>query len=52
MGQPVVADARRRRAIEVEKRFGPKKVETQVERFDVNLGKDAIIKFLNEHAGE
>jgi hypothetical protein len=26
----------------------PKKVEIQVERFEINLGKDAILKFLNE----
>ena len=45
----VVAELRR---IDVEKRFAPKKVETQIERFEINLGKDAIIKFLNEHAGK
>jgi hypothetical protein len=45
----VVAELRR---IEVERRFAPKKVEIQEDRFEVNLGKDAIIKFLNEHAGE
>jgi hypothetical protein len=45
----VVAELRR---IEVEKRLAPKKVEIQVERFEVNLGNDAIIKFLNEHAQE
>jgi hypothetical protein len=38
-----VAELRR---IEVEKRLAPKKVEIQVERFEVNLGKDAIIKSL------
>jgi hypothetical protein len=27
-------------------------VDIQVGRFEVNLGKDAIINFLNEHAGE
>jgi hypothetical protein len=45
----VVAELQR---IEVEKRLAPKKIEIEVERFEVNLGKDAIIKFLNEHAGE
>jgi hypothetical protein len=45
----VVAEFRR---IEVEKRFAPRNVEIKVERFEVNLGKDAIIKFLNEQAGE
>ena len=45
----VLAELRR---IEVEKRLAPKKVEIEVERFEVNLGKDAIIRFLNEHAGE
>jgi hypothetical protein len=34
------------------KRFAPRRVETQVECFEINLGKDAIIKFLNEHAQE
>ena len=29
------------------KRFAPKRTEIEVERFDVNLGKDAIIKVLN-----
>jgi len=43
----VVAELRR---IDAEKRFAPRKVEIEVERFEVNLGKDAIIKFLNEHA--
>ena len=42
----VVAELRR---IEVEKRLAPKKVEVEVQRFEVNLGKDAIIKFLNEY---
>jgi hypothetical protein len=37
----------RARRIEVEQRFAPKKVEIQEVRFEVNLGKDAIIKFLN-----
>jgi hypothetical protein len=45
----VVAELRR---IEVEKRLAPKKVEILVRRFEVNHGKDAIIKFLNEHAAE
>jgi len=45
----VVAELRR---IEVEQRFAPKKVEIREDRFEVNLGKDAIIKFLNEHAAE
>ena len=45
----VVAELRR---IDGEKRFAPKKVETQIERFEINLGKDAIITFLNEHAGK
>ena len=40
------------RGIEAEKRFWPRKVEIEVESFEVNLGKDAIIRFLNEHAGE
>jgi hypothetical protein len=44
-----VAELRR---IEVEQRFVPKKIEIEVERFEVNLGKDAIIKILNEQAGE
>jgi len=42
----VVAELRR---IEVEKR---RKVEIEVQRFEVNPGKYDIIKFLNEHAGE
>jgi len=29
-------------------RFAPRTAEIQVERFEVNLGRDAIIKFLNE----
>ena len=45
----IVAKLRR---IEVEKHLAPKKVEIEVERVEVNLGKDAIIRFLNEHAGE
>ena len=45
----VVAELRR---IEAERRFAPKKVETQIERFEVNIGKDTIIKILNEHAGQ
>jgi hypothetical protein len=45
----VVAELRR---IEVERRFAPKKIDIKIERFEVSLGKDAIIKFLNEHAGE
>jgi hypothetical protein len=45
----VAAELRR---IEAEKRLAPKKVEIEVQRFEVSLGKDAIIKFLNEHAGE
>jgi hypothetical protein len=45
----VVAELRR---IEVEKRFAPRKVEIEVERFEVNPGKYDIIKFLNEHARE
>jgi len=40
------------RGIEVEKRFAPRKVEIEVQRFEVNPGKYDIIKFLNEHAGE
>jgi hypothetical protein len=36
----------------IEKRFAPRKVEIEVGRFEVNPGKDAIIKFLNEHAGQ
>jgi len=45
----VVAELHR---IEVEKRFAPRKVEIEVQRFEVNPGKYDIIKFLNEHAGE
>jgi hypothetical protein len=45
----VVAGLRR---IEVEKRFAPRKVEIEVERFEVNPGKYDIIKFLNEQAQE
>ena len=45
----VVAELRR---IEVEKRNAPKEIEIQVERFEVNLGKDAITKFLNDRAHE
>jgi hypothetical protein len=45
----VVAELRR---IEAERRFAPRKVEIEVDRIEVNLGKDAIIKFLNEHAQE
>jgi hypothetical protein len=30
----------------VERRFAPRKVDVAVERFELNLGKDAIIKFL------
>ena len=45
----MVAELRR---IEVEKRFAPRKVEIEVQRFAVNPGKCDIIKFLNEHAGE
>src|SRR5262249_16134137 len=33
------------RRIGAEKRFGPRKVDVEVERFELNLGKDAIIKF-------
>lgn len=40
------------RRIEAERRFAPRKVEIEVERFELNLGKDAFIKFLNEHAGD
>jgi hypothetical protein len=45
----VAAELRR---IEIEKRLAPKKIEIREDRFEVNLGKDAIIKFLNEHAQE
>jgi len=45
----VVAELRR---IEVAKRFAPRKVEIEVDRFEVNPGKYDILKFLNEHAGE
>jgi hypothetical protein len=37
---------------EIERRFAPHKIEIEVDRFEVDLGKDAIIKFLNEHAGQ
>jgi hypothetical protein len=43
----VVAELRQ---IEVKKRFAPRKVEIEVERFEVNPGKYDIIRFLNEHA--
>jgi len=45
----VVAELRRR---EVEKRFAPKMVEIEVERFEVNPGKYDILSFLNEHVQE
>jgi len=43
----IVAELQR---IAAEKSLAPRKVEIEMERFEVNLGKDAIIKFLNEHA--
>lgn len=45
----VVAELRR---IDAEKHFAPRKVDIEVDRFELNLGKDAIIKFLNDHAGQ
>jgi len=40
----VVAELRR------SERFAPRKVEIEVERFEVNPDKHDIIRFLNEHA--
>jgi hypothetical protein len=42
----VVAELRRIEAL------APRKVEVEVERFEVNPGKYDIIRFLNEHAQE
>ena len=41
----VVPELRRR---DIEKRFAPRKIDIEVQRFDVNSGKYDIIKFLNE----
>jgi len=40
-----VPELRRR---DIEKRFAPRKIDIEVQRFDVNSGKYDIIKFLNE----
>jgi hypothetical protein len=35
---------------EIERRFAPKKLEVEIDRFEVNPGKSDIVRFLNEHA--
>jgi hypothetical protein len=37
---------------EVEKRSSPRKLEVQIERFELNPGKSDVVRFLNAHAGE
>ena len=37
---------------EIEQRFAPKKLEVEIDRFEVNPGKSDIVRFLNEHADE
>jgi hypothetical protein len=37
---------------QIEKRYAPRKVDAQVERFELNPGKSDIVRFLNEHSGE
>jgi len=34
---------------EVEKRYAPRKVDAQTERFELNPGKSDIVRFLKEH---
>jgi hypothetical protein len=33
---------------QIEKRFAPKKLEVQIERFELNPGKSDVVRFLNE----
>jgi hypothetical protein len=37
---------------EIERRFASKKLDIEIERFEVNPGKSDIVRFLNEQAGE
>jgi hypothetical protein len=37
---------------DIGRRFAPRKVEVQIERFELNPGKSDIVRFLNEHARE
>jgi hypothetical protein len=45
-----VAAELRRAAIE--RRFGSRKLDIEIERFDVNPGKSDIVRFLNERADD
>jgi hypothetical protein len=40
------------RRAEFEKRFAPKKLEVEIERFELNPGKSDIVRFLNQQAQE
>jgi hypothetical protein len=35
-----------------EKRFAPRKIEAQIDRFEVNPSKPELVRFLNEHSGK
>jgi hypothetical protein len=37
---------------DAEKRFSPRKLEVQIERFELNPGKSDVVRFLNAHTGE
>ena len=37
---------------EVEKRYSPRKLDVQIERFELNPGKSDVVRFLNEVAHE
>jgi hypothetical protein len=37
---------------EIELRFASRKVEIEIECFEVNRGESDIVRFLNEHGGE
>jgi DNA-binding response OmpR family regulator len=49
VGAHAVAEFRR---MELEKRFASRKVESEMQRFELSPGKYDITKFLTEHAGQ